>query len=192
MTSGPAARGPRLILLNGLPAVGKTTLARRYAGEHALTLVLELDTLRRLLGRWRDDPTAAGLHARALSLPMAAAHLRAGRDVVVPQFLARPQFIGELEAVAADAGARFLEFVLTDDRDQLFGRFAARTAAAAEPAHVDAGWLVEQAGGEAALVAMHDRLLQIVSTRPATQVLHCPAGAQDEVYAELLRRLDRA
>lgn len=182
----------RLILLNGLPAVGKTTLARRYADEHPMTLVLDLDTLRRLLGRWRHDPTSAGLRARALSLGMARDHLLAGHDVVVPQFLARPQFIVELAEAAGRANATFVEFVLTDDRDELLRRFARRTAAGAEPAHVDAGWLIEQAGGDTALAAMHDRLLQITATRTGTQVLHCPEGAQDAVYAELLRRVAAA
>jgi predicted kinase len=190
-TAGSARdRAPRLILLNGLPAVGKTTLARRYAEDHALTLVVELDTLRRLLGRWQDDPATAGLLARALSLPMALAHLRGGRDVVVPQFLARPEFIGDLESLASQSGARFLEFVLTDDRDALFGRFSRRTARPAEPAHVDAGWIVDRAGGVTALGAMHDRLLQLTATRRGTQVVHCPEGAQDAAYADLLRRID--
>ncbi|WP_375475714.1 AAA family ATPase [uncultured Jatrophihabitans sp.] len=181
---------PRLIVLNGMPAVGKTTLARRYAADHRLTLVLDLDSIRRLLGGWRDDPTQAGLVARELSVPLAGAHLRAGRDVVVPQYLARPEFLGQLEAVGSEAGADYAEFVLTDDRDTLFRRFAERTAAAAEPAHVEAGEQIAQLGGEPVLGAMYDRLLQLINTRPHAQVLHCPEGAADDVYAQLLGRLD--
>jgi predicted kinase len=181
---------PRLILLNGMPAVGKTTLARRYADDHPMSLVVDLDVVRRQLGRWRDQPTTAGLHARALSLALAAAHLADGFDVVLPQFLARPQFIEQAERVATDAGAQFFEFVLVDDRDTLFARFAARSAAAAEPAHVDAAWLIERSGGQNALAAMHDRLLQIISTRGRTRVLHSPAGSVEDVYAGLLREVD--
>ncbi len=176
----------RLILLNGMPAVGKTTLARRYADDHPMSLVVELDAVRRQLGRWRDQPTTAGLHARALSLTLARAHLGGGHDVVLPQFLARPQFIEQAQQVAVAAGAQFFEFVLVDDRDTLFARFAARSSAAAEPAHVDAAWLIERSGGEAALAAMHDRLLQIISTRGDTRVLHSPTGSLERVYAELL------
>jgi predicted kinase len=176
----------RLILLNGMPAVGKTTLARRYADDHPMSLVVELDAVRRQLGRWRQQPTTAGLHARALSLTLARAHLDGGHDVVLPQFLARPQFIEQAQQVAVAAGAQFFEFVLVDDRDTLFARFATRSAAAAEPAHVDAAWLIERSGGETALAAMHDRLLQIISTRGDTRVLHSPAGSLERVYAELL------
>lgn len=32
-----------LILINGLPASGKSTLARRCAADHSLTLALDID-----------------------------------------------------------------------------------------------------------------------------------------------------
>ncbi len=179
----------RLIVLNGMPAVGKTTLARRYADEHPMTLVLELDLIRRLLGRWRDDATRAGLLARSMSLPMAGQHLRDGYDVVVPQYLGRPAFLEQTEALARDTGAQFFEFVLSDSRDELLRRFTQRTAAAAEPAHVDAGWLVTEAGGPAAFMAMYERLLLILSARPGAQVVSCPQGAADQAYEEMLRRM---
>lgn len=180
----------RLILLNGMPAVGKTTLARRYAADHPMSLVVDLDVLRRQLGCWREHPTTAGLRARALSLALAGQQLADGFDAVLPQFLARPQFIEQAEHVAARVGAQFFEFVLVDDRDTLFARFARRSAAAAEPAHIDAAWLIERTGGEPALVAMHDRLLQIIATRTATRVLHSPEGSLERLYGQLLAELD--
>ncbi len=181
---------PRLILLNGPPAVGKNTLARRYADEHPMTLVLDLDSIRRLLGRWRDDASSAGLAARGLTLVMARRHLADGHDVVLPQYLGRPQFLDEVEAVARDTGADFVEIVLMDDRDTLLRRFAARTAAAAEPGHVETGELVAALGGEPTLTAMYDRLLLLVNSRPRARVLHSPAGSLDRVYAELLAVID--
>jgi predicted kinase len=181
----------RLIVLNGPPAVGKSTLARRYADDHPLSLALDLDRLRRLMGRWRDDPQRAGLLARALSLTMAREHLSAGLDVVLPQYLGRPQFLEQAEEVAAGTGSEFHEFVLMDNRDEIVRRFDARTAAAADPAHADAGWLVEQVGGKGAIFAMIDRLLLVISSRPDSQVLQCPEGAADSVYGELIARLDR-
>jgi predicted kinase len=37
---------PRMILLNGPPSCGKSTLARRYAQEHPLSLNLDVDRIR--------------------------------------------------------------------------------------------------------------------------------------------------
>lgn len=37
---------PRVIMLNGPPGCGKSTLARRYVGEHPFTLNLDIDRIR--------------------------------------------------------------------------------------------------------------------------------------------------
>ena len=78
---------PKLILLNGPPAVGKSTLARRYADAHPLTLVLEIDAVRALLGSWLEEWQQSGPAARWIALAMARTHLEAGHDVIVPQLL---------------------------------------------------------------------------------------------------------
>jgi predicted kinase len=181
---------PRLIVLNGPPAVGKTTMARRYADEHPLTLVLDIDSIRRLIGGWHDDTLASGLMARSLSVVMAHEHLGKGHDVVVPQYLSRPQFLDEVESAARETGATFHEIVLMDDRETVLKRFARRSAAAVDPAHVAAAEAVERNGGEQALGAMYDRLLQLVNLRSSAQVVHCPEGEQDRVYADLVRIID--
>jgi predicted kinase len=180
----------RLILLNGPPGIGKSTLAQRYAEDHPFTLALDLDTVRGMLGRWRDDPIQAGLLARSLTLAMARTHLEAGYDVIIPQFLGRPQFIAQAEQVAAEAGVPFLEFVLMDGRDSSVRRFQRRTATAASQAHVEAGALMESFGGQPALEAMYDRLLLVLSHRPDAQVIQSRDGETEAVYADLCRRLD--
>jgi predicted kinase len=180
----------RLIVLNGPPAVGKTALARRYADEHPLALTLDLDSIRRLLGRWQDDPTRAGLLARAMTLTMARAHLGSGYDVVLPQYLGNPQFLQQAEAVAQEAGAGFVEVVLMDGRDEVVRRFNERTAAAAEPGHVESGQLIARLGGDDTLFAMYDRLLLLLSARPLARVLQCPEGALDAVYEQLRDLVD--
>lgn len=89
---------PRLILLNGPPGSGKSTLPQRYVDDRPLALNLDIDWLRGLLGQWRADAHSAGLLARAIALAAARVHLAAGHDVVVPQFLGRREFIRQLEA----------------------------------------------------------------------------------------------
>lgn len=183
------ASTPRLIVLNGPPGIGKSTLARRYADDHPLSLVLDLDVVRGMLGRWRDDAVQAGLLARAMTLEMARVHLRAGHDVLVPQYLGRPQFLHQVEALAAQEGAHFDEFVLMDGRDESVRRFVERTRAATSAAHVEAGELMDAFGGRPALEAMYDRLLLVLSHRPEAQVIQSRDGQADQAYAELVRLL---
>lgn len=169
---------PTLLVLNGPPGVGKSTLARRYVEDHPLALALDVDVVRSLLGRWRDHEHDAGLAAPALALGMARTHLEAGHDVVVPQLLARPAFLEALERLAADTAARFVEVVLWDTKENALARFRSRPGAV----HV-----VDP--GDAALAAFHDRLAALLPSRPKAIVLDNPDGAVDETYRALLDRL---
>jgi predicted kinase len=178
-----------MIVLNGPPGCGKSTLARMYADEHPLALNLDIDRIRSLIGRWRDDPGAAGLLARAIALAAARAHLAAGHDVVIPQFLGRLTFLEQAEQVAAQAGASFHEIVLLDTKENAVRRFTDRTRAGADPAHVEAQESIDQRGGPAELCAMYDRLMSVIAARPAAQVVPTTGGQIDQAYRDFLRRL---
>jgi predicted kinase len=164
----------RLILLNGPPACGKSTLARRYADDHPLTLNLDIDSVRGLIGGWRDDRHNAGLAARAIALSAARTHLTAGHDVIVPQFLGRPAFILQLEHLAHNVGAVFHEIVLRDSKGNMLRRYAER----ADPFP-----------GESELSMMHDRLESIIAARQGAIVVQVADGDPDRTYRAVLRCL---
>ena len=187
--AGYGARVARLIVLNGPPGVGKSTIAQRYVDDHAFALNVDLDSIRRLLGRWRDDVSRAGLMARALTLTLAREHLGNGLDVVFPQYLGNPLFLEQAEAVATETGADFFEFVLMDDREDVVRRFNERTARAEQVTHVDAGRSVAELGGDDLLFAMYDRLLLLLSARPSARVVPCPDGAVEQVYEHLQKEI---
>lgn len=99
------ARAPRLIVLNGMPGVGKSTLAARYAAERPDVLLVDADVLAQSLA---DDPRGPAEASRSLSLSMAKDHLDAGHDVVVPQLIARPDQLVRFVNVARAARANFV------------------------------------------------------------------------------------
>lgn len=123
---------PVLILLNGAPASGKSTLARAWAEspQRDLPLALDVDVVRSMVGGWQRSPGDAGLAARAVALAAIGTHLSSGRDVVVPQYLRRIDFIDQLAQTARSASAAFLECALVVGHAEAATRFDRRQAEA--------------------------------------------------------------
>jgi predicted kinase len=126
----------RLVLINGAPGAGKSTLAQALVQEEPMALALDLDAIKHSLGCWDDDLLASGLHARRLAVAVAREHLRAGYDVVIGQYLSRTDYIEELERLAAHCDARFVELVLDVDAGSLAHRLAGRASAPSRPEHL--------------------------------------------------------
>jgi predicted kinase len=178
-------RRPGLIMLNGPPAAGKSTLAERYVGDHPLALNLDVDTIRALLGAWMDDPEASGLQARRLALAMAHTHLTDGHDVIVPQLVARTEFVDQLSSLANQVGARFIELFLSIEKAESRSRFVERTSPSA-PGRFNAAGVVDGHGGLDALDAQHDALVAFIATRPDAIVIESVTDGVDETYALVL------
>ncbi len=155
-----------LVLLNGPPASGKSTIAEHLVATRPLALRLDIDVVRGLLGAWLERPADAGRTARELAIAMARTHLRAGHDVFIPQFLGRPEFIDELVALAAGTGATFVEIALVLDRDVAVAAFAERTTTSHEQTHRDAAALVDHSKVDDAIGEMFDRYEALLAQRP--------------------------
>lgn len=183
---------PRLIHLNGPPGIGKSTLARMYVEDHTGVLNLDIDQLRCLIGGWRDRFDETGRLVRPIALSMADTHLRAGHDVVMPQFLGRLGEIARFEGVAVRNGATFCEVMLMDDKDRSLERFTRRGDAANSLWHDHVRQVAERNGGRTFLAAMYDRLTEVLEQRPSYVVVPSAPGAISETYDELRTVLARS
>ncbi len=155
-----------LVLLNGPPGVGKSTLAQRWvAADPERRRCVDVDRLRTLLDGWQHDESTK-VTARDLALTAVDESLGDGRDVIVPQYLGRLPFLEALIEVARGQGAAFVEAVLWDDEARIVERFSKRRAAleAAGTAHPQ-----DEVTDIAAAVTEATGLLHaLVTSRPGT------------------------
>lgn len=175
----------RLIHLNGLSRVGKSTLARRYADDHPGTLCLDVDVLVGQVDGWREDFSAAFLTATAHGLALAKSHLRDGQDVVVPQLVTIFDQVNPFEAAAAEAGARFVEVALLADLDEHSRRLAGKEPASDVEARIqsvlETSDLVDRIRGH---------LAEYLQGRPDTIQLDTTGLTIDQTYGRLMNLLD--
>jgi predicted kinase len=181
-------RVARLIVLNGPPGCGKSTIARLYADDHPLVLDLDVDRIRGLLGQWKQHAHEAGQQARAIALAAARVHLTNGRDVVVPQFLGRTDFLEQLEDLAEQVGADFHEIVLMTTKDEMIGRFQNRTRTSPDAEHREADEMV--AGDPERLARMYDDLIALVARRPRAQRVESRDGDPAGTYRAVLSAIE--
>jgi len=151
---------PRLVLINGAPGSGKSTLAHRLAQRAPLDLALDVDAIKHALGRWDTHTADAGSQARRLALALTNQHLSDEHDVYLGQFLARTDFIDQLEQLASRVGAGFVECVLIVDAGTLLSRLEHRAAAPQRPEHRVNAPLVTPKDVPAFVKSMQDLLLQ--------------------------------
>ena len=172
---GSDARVTALILLNGPPGAGKSSVARMYVEEHPLTLDLDLDRIRDLIGQWREDPHNAGILTRRMAIAAARVHLKEGHDVIVPQMLVRPDFIVQLEELAHAVAVDFVEIVLLDTKANCLRRFEERG---------------DLATPRDQLEAMYDRLIALLPERSGAAVIHVRGDAAQS-YRDVMEYLGR-
>ena len=181
---------PTQLLLNGPPASGKSTFAARLVDVRSLALNLDIDVIRSHLGGWLDHPREAGSTSRALALEMARTHLRSGHDVVVPQYLARVDFIEQLELFASSVRAAFVEVLSDPDHSTAIEMFETRRRCPASQVHLDAAALVDRSEDEDPLGALYDALQRIPELRPAMRRVRVRRGDVDATLGALVGALD--
>ena len=173
---------PTLIHLNGPSGIGKSTVAELYAERHPGVLNLDTDRIVSLIGGWRENFWQTLGPARALAVGMAETHLRGGRDVIMPQLVAKLSEIDRFEAVAKAAGAEYRELVLLTDHDALHARWDARP-----PNPIDD--IMAEHGGAALLTKIYGDLTSFVRERPDATVIETGGQTVEETYRAVVSAL---
>ncbi|WP_298890779.1 2-C-methyl-D-erythritol 4-phosphate cytidylyltransferase [uncultured Serinicoccus sp.] len=119
---------PLLVVLAGLPGVGKTTLARTLCRRLAAAHV-RVDTVEQALVRAGMPGTEVGARGYAVALAVAADQVAVRRPVVADLVNAAPEARAAWEGLALDVGARLVrvELVCSDahaHRSRVEGRVA--------------------------------------------------------------------
>jgi predicted kinase len=181
----------RLILVNGPPASGKSTLARRYVDDHDRAALVEVDALRMTLPNW-DKDEATRLVARELAGAAVVEHLCAGRDVVMAQYFGRLGYIVLLDDLARQHGAMFVEVILASGAALAIDRFRARRRAMIERGERHPERDIADADIEAFIIDAVDRLTRLPAARPQSRIVPVALEAsEDEIYHRLLSVLDK-
>lgn len=167
---------PLLIIVNGLPGTGKTTLARRLAADLGLP-TFSRDGLYETLYDALDSsmavqPSSLGAAAYALLYEVAGAVLAAGRPVIVEGFFGRRD-VRRAELLRLQERHDFepLEIMCKADGQALMQRFLARMASGERHrGHLDREWLEHNEarllGGQLTPLAVGRQIIEIDTTTP--------------------------
>lgn len=173
---------PKLILLNGPVAVGKSTIAERYAKDHPLALALNGDDVIIMLGGWLEHERLARERLYELSKSMVNTHLAAGYSVIMPYLLLVPEQAEAFEKIAEANRARFYEIALMTptkqeaiDRAFERGTWGERGTDPLTPADKP---IIED---------IYDRMLAVMDERPRAIRITVKKGDPEGTYHQLMQ-----
>ncbi len=117
---------PKLIILYGFAASGKTTLAKKYISQNPMSFCLESDVLISHIGDWRKNEVEARNLIHSYIKILAKAHLQKGFSVAVPCLLNDVTYPQELQRVAEESGADFREVYIDIEKEDAVNRLLGR------------------------------------------------------------------
>lgn len=181
---------PKLILVNGNPGMGKSTLAERYVNEHPLTLNLDVDLIWHMMGQWQSVLDESHRLKQKHAYALASSHLAEGYDVIVPDLLEAVERPENFERIAKLHGAIFREIVLLSDVDDAIERCKSRARNLGYEDGFRPGGVLDTHGRELRLTEMHHNMLAVTALRPQTIQIRPELGDVDGTYQQFLAAIE--
>jgi hypothetical protein len=171
----------RFIHLNGLPGIGKSTVASAFADQHPGVLNLDIDQIVSLIGGWRDNFSDAFEAGRPLGAAMARVHLASGSDVIMPQLITNARELADFESAAAEAEAEYCHILLIADVESSVDRFMKRPTTS-NLRHETISKIVNENGGPDFLRKIHSQLTEFTADRQLHSIINCEQQTAEQTY----------
>jgi predicted kinase len=180
---------PKLILLNGNPGMGKTTLAQRYIDENPMALNLDIDNIWIMMGGWDKPDSDSNRLKFKYARQIADMHLAEGYDVIMPQLIQNVEQSEALERIARANNARLKEVVLLSTVEDAIERCKTRARSQGHSSGFRPNGVLDNGGREKMLRSMHANMMAAVALRPDTVQIVSVEHDIDGTYAQLLKAI---
>ena len=177
---------PKLIVLNGNPGMGKSTLSQRFADEHPMTLNLDVDRLWHLLGQWQTSMPWSEIQKYKFAYALASVHLADGHSVIVADHIQNSEVYQRFQNIAEVHSAMFVEVVLLSTVDDAIERCKTRARNMGYETGFRPGGVLDTNGREAKLASMHENMLAAIATREHMIRIESVEGDIEGTYRQLL------
>ena len=178
---------PKLIILNGTPGLGKTTLAQLYIAGHPLAMSLDVDHIWFMMGQWQAMRPRSDELKLKYSYALAEMHLQAGYDVIVPNLIQTIEQYEMFEQIARDTGAKLKELALTAPLNEATERLKTRGRALGYKTGWRPGGVMDTGGREILIKTMHENVQEMIKLRPNTVLIESVDGDIEGSYDAVLK-----
>ena len=163
----------KLIILNGSPAAGKSTVAEKLHADLPLSLLADVDSWRKLVSGWREHREESLMHAYAFTVAAVDAYLQTGNSVIVDKAIRGEDVINALAEVGEKNGAEVFEFILTAQKEVIIKRAEKR-------GFHENGLLTPEK-----VIELWNYAQELIAQRPHAIVIDTSALNPDEVYQNI-------
>lgn len=113
----------KLIIINGAPAAGKTTVAEKLHLDIPMSLLADVDAWRRLISGWSMNRAESLAYTYKFTIAAVEAHIKNKQSVIVDKaILSDTNVIDSLINIGNQNGAEVYEFILAADKDVIVNR----------------------------------------------------------------------